>query len=611
MKFSSIFKIVSLTQLVLGASVKSKKTTYDNYLTPVKVGSLIKGDSPFIANVTNSNSSDLQVILGNDKFTLEMGARYGTKLLWTQNEGDEPVDLVGDAVGFYASNQGALNNMNYTSVAVVSHDDTKIDIALYGYEGENHLVLFKGLDGFYNYYVSHNLPVLGEFRTLFRLNPDVYQNGHTSIKDEALPSFPDDYKGTKVFDETWLLSSANGTNKYLTKYDWSSRLHEEEVYGVYGSYNNRTYGFWLISPGRDYYCGDQIKQELLIHRESSTGDVVLLNMLHGTHFEVEYDETFVDNKVWGPYLWYFNDGSVSDANRRWKKESFNWPYKWLNDKDYQARSSVSGRIVLENGSPAGNVNVFLGATNNYTMLQGAAYQYYGYTDEEGYFSIDNVRSGEKYYLQAFPSEWSAKSTDIGQISGNFTYKKQISLKKDTDLGTIKWKTPTDKLVWQIGTYDRTTKGFKYGAVKYQDFQTEQCPSDFDFYVGNTSDYEWCYAKSKAGTWNVHFDLDKIESDAALYVSIAGFTGNNSFVGGNSTRLGVVLNGCVLEDEYETNLYNDKSTYRSSSFAGNWFYSKLKVKKSCLVKGENLLEFTTSTYTANYGIMWDSIKLLWN
>lgn len=41
----------------------------------------------------------------------------------------------------------------------------------------------------------------------------------------------------------------------------------------------------------------------MVHRESSTGDVVQLNMIHGTHFMVNSSDAFVD-KVWGPWLWY-------------------------------------------------------------------------------------------------------------------------------------------------------------------------------------------------------------------------------------------------------------------------------------------------------------------
>lgn len=71
---------------------------------------------------------------------------------------------------------------------------------------------FYGLKGVYSCFVNKNLSDIGEFRTLFRLNPEVYQNAHTSIKDEALPLWPEDYQGKKVF-EAWLDTNSTG---YIT-----------------------------------------------------------------------------------------------------------------------------------------------------------------------------------------------------------------------------------------------------------------------------------------------------------------------------------------------------------------------------------------------------------
>lgn len=275
-----------------------------------------------------------------------------------------------------------------------------------------------------------------------------------------MPLWPDDYQRKKVFDETRLNKSNIG---YITNYDWSSWFHEEEVYGVYGQQNNKSYGFWLISQGHDYYCGDNIKQELLVHRESSTGDVVLLNMLHGTHFQVENKKEFPKDKIWDPYLWHFNDDGISNANRRLKKEKHNWPYKWFNNKNFSRRGSLKGRLVLSNGEPASYVNLFLG-TSNYTMVQGASYQYARYTDEEGYFQLNNIRTENKYYLQAYTSEYSSKYTSIGGVLGNFTYKEEIEIKEDIYLGRVEWKLENFETDWQIGTYDRTSKRFKNGGT---------------------------------------------------------------------------------------------------------------------------------------------------
>jgi hypothetical protein len=84
------------------------------------------------------------------------------------------------------------------------------------------------------------------------------------------------------------------------RYDWADFIRTTPYYGVYGP----GFGSWYIVPGKDDYNGDQLKQELMVHRESSTGDVVQLNMLHGTHYMASSSDAFPVGKTWGPWLWY-------------------------------------------------------------------------------------------------------------------------------------------------------------------------------------------------------------------------------------------------------------------------------------------------------------------
>lgn len=144
--------------------------------------------------------------------------------------------------------------------------------------------------------MNHALPTLGEFRTLWRLDNTSFPNGRTNIKDDALPTLAEIASGTKVQDETWQLADGS----YITKYDWTAWIRDQDYYGVYGE----EFGSWYINPGKDYYNGNHLKQELMVHRESSTGDAVQLNMIHGTHFMVSSNDVFPDGKVWGPWLWY-------------------------------------------------------------------------------------------------------------------------------------------------------------------------------------------------------------------------------------------------------------------------------------------------------------------
>lgn len=88
-----------------------------------------------------------------------------------------------------------------------------LDVSFTANEGDFHWVIYDDLAGAYQYFVNRALPVLGEFRSLFRLDNTTFFNGRTSIKDGALPTLAEIDAGTKVQDETWL--TANGT--YITK----------------------------------------------------------------------------------------------------------------------------------------------------------------------------------------------------------------------------------------------------------------------------------------------------------------------------------------------------------------------------------------------------------
>lgn len=131
-----------------------------------------------------------------------------------------------------------------------------IDVSFSANEGDVHWVIFDDLPGAYQYFVNRDLPVLGVFRTLLRLDNQTFTNGRTNIKDEALPPFSLYGNATKVEDETWQL--ANGT--YITKYDWSDFIRGLDFYGLYGE----SFGSWYIRPGEDYFNGNHLKQELIV-----------------------------------------------------------------------------------------------------------------------------------------------------------------------------------------------------------------------------------------------------------------------------------------------------------------------------------------------------------
>ena len=138
-----------------------------------------------------------------------------------------------------------------------------------------HWIIFSGLAGAYQYFVNRDLPVLGEFRTLWRLDNATFTHAKTDLRDEALPPLSDYLLENKVQDETWLNPDGSG---FLTKYDLTSWVRTQSYYGVYGE----QFGSWYINAGKDYYNGNHLKQELMVRTADFSDLVILIHSCRST-----------------------------------------------------------------------------------------------------------------------------------------------------------------------------------------------------------------------------------------------------------------------------------------------------------------------------------------
>lgn len=209
-------------------------------------------------------------VIGNGIWNMTQGRQYGVKLMYQGKDRVGPT-ATGHYVSYseplffqyatYSSNKkpdGAQSDLNWTSAAIVDSGKDWINVQFTAKEGDFHWVIYDDLAGAYQYFVNHALPTLGEFRTLWRLGNDSFTHGHTNVKDGELPPLSEYAAATNVQDETW--QKADGS--FLTKYDWSAFVREQTYYGVYGD----DVGSWYINPGKDYYNGDHLKQELMVRR---------------------------------------------------------------------------------------------------------------------------------------------------------------------------------------------------------------------------------------------------------------------------------------------------------------------------------------------------------
>jgi len=342
-----------------------------------------------------------------------------------------------------------------------------------------------------------------------------------------------------------------------------------------------------------------------IHRESKTGDSVQLNMIHGTHYQALSSDEFTNGKIWGPWLWYLNDGSKIDAARRAMQEEDAWPYKWFKEDSYQSRGSIQGKLVLSDGRPASGAAVFLGDnhSNLTTLDQGKGYYYTVYADEEGGFRINNVRTGT-YGLQA----WS----NGGVIADVKTYFIENDIKitegKTHELKTLKWKVTDPKShVFQIGAVDRKTLGFNLSdPTPFEHGRIARCPANLTFIIGASRENDWCFGQSALGTWTIFFPFSlgkpAIKS-LKLIVSLAGFSsGSSADILLNTVKVGNITTNSVL-------LPSSQDTYRGATRAGEWHLLEFPIDGEILNEGQNALDFTITKYTLWRGWLWDSIILL--
>jgi rhamnogalacturonan endolyase len=216
---------------------------------------------------TTLNSTEWRLSNG-DAFEMTINSKgYAYSMKWNQRE------LVGNATGGY-TDFGGRTTFNFTSAPeVIDQTNDKIHVAFESYFGVVHYILYSGLNGHYQYVVNKNLAPQGEVRSLYRLDPLLFTDGRTQCKDEKLPVIADIQSGLNIQDETWQRKDGS----YITKYDFSCFSRGQQYHGVHG----KGLGAWIIAPGLDYYIGDHMKQELMVHRETKTNDAVMLHYFHG------------------------------------------------------------------------------------------------------------------------------------------------------------------------------------------------------------------------------------------------------------------------------------------------------------------------------------------
>lgn len=129
----------------------------------------------------------------------------------------------------------------------------------------------------------------------------------------------------------------------------------------------------------------------------------MLNYFHSSHFGTPNQAAPPGwSKFYGPVLIYFNTGSdeeiLADVAHQAELEQFKWPYIWVEEEEYPLeRGSISGNVT---GQTKAMVVVYDSLEEEFD-LQTLGYLYHTETDQDGGFTIQNIRPGD-YQVVAYP-----------------------------------------------------------------------------------------------------------------------------------------------------------------------------------------------------------------
>jgi rhamnogalacturonan endolyase len=427
------------------------------------------------------------------------------------------------------------------------------------------------------------------------------------------------------------------------KYIYTAVQSERPVYGW--SSTTHQVGFWLINPSVEYLSGGPTKVEFLCHRDTTAvAAPCVLNYWRSSHYGgavVAVGEGEQWTKVIGPFFLYVNSGvdpqaMWTDALAQSARESAKWPYEWVAGVAYprrDERSTVRGRLVLSDPQMpnARTPNLLVGLTHPayvppMTRARGFGpprqvdwqtdakhYQFWARGDDQGDFSIPNVRAGS-YTLRAI----------AGGVLGEYAQTDvRVEPGQSIDLGTLSW-TPLrkGKQLWDVGIPNRSGSEFFQGqayadpsiSLKYATL----FPNDVHYVIGH-SDFrkDWFFqhvphnedpaaratpfggvrGSGRATPFAIAFELPEApRGRATLRLAICGTGARAIEVRVNDQPAGQV-----------DRLIGDGAIARHS-IQGLWYEREVAFDASLMKQGANELKLIVPAGPISNGIIYDYVRL---
>lgn len=550
------------------------------------------------AQVHLSKNSDGSVFLDNGKISLKLDKNAKATYLALDKDKVNLIDNLSGAVhdpdkkhsfylDYYSHGVHAFipekfeiiqNDSNLVHISYTQNSKDSLSL-------EYHFILRENESGIYSYVVAKNetqKPVtVSELRTIYRFDRNIMNSLYNGSFSATPYSYQELGEFTKIQDETWRKPDGN----VYSKYDLANYVRKIPFSGAYG----HKHGAWLIHAGRDYFSGDDTKQDLIVHQ-----DAIVLNYMTGSHFGTpDLIAPPGWSKLYGPWFVYLNSGSqekmLRDVEGVSKKNKNSWPYAWMNDERYQKeRGEVAGHVKgLENAV----IILTSGEEQNDEQTLGFSYQ--AHTDKDGYFSINNIRPGT-YQVDVYDNG--------GNETGNLYHAKtEVSANKLTNIEINHQSRNT--VLWSIGKADRTAKEFNLGNKPRNWKWSGETPSDLTFTIGQDAyQHKWYYAQTKPGVWAINFKDKADHTPRYLNIAFSGASNSGMNAQGKATpSLDVYINNEKIKN---ISFDNDKSIYRGAMDSGKYHNISIPIDELLIKDGVN----TVQLRNISGSLMYDCITL---
>ncbi|XP_038715580.1 probable rhamnogalacturonate lyase B isoform X1 [Tripterygium wilfordii] len=547
-----------------------------------------------------------------------------------------------------------VENEEQVEISFTSSWDRSLEGKIVPLNIDKRFIMLRNSSGFYSYAIYEHLqdwPAfnLPQTRIVFKLSKDKFHYMAIADNRQRYMPLPDDRlprRGKELaYPEAVLLVKPvepEFTGEVDDKYLYSSENRNLKVHGWMCF--DPPVGFWQITPSNEFRTGGPLKQNLTSHVGPITLAMFLSAHYVGEDMVLKFKEGEPWKKVFGPVFIYLNsliddESPLSlweDAKQQMWIEEQSWPYTFPQSDDFpqsDQRGNVSGRLRIRDRYVSDD---YISAEGAYVglappgdvgswQLESKGYQFWTKADAEGYFCINDIRTGD-YNLYAWMS---------GFI-GDYRYDSVITITagSDIDMGDLTYEPPRHgPTLWEIGIPDRTAAEFyipnpnpmyinklyvnhpdRYRQYGLWERYTDLYPDKDLVYIVGVSDYtkDWFFAhvprkkddgSYQATTWQIKFNIDNADQSANYKLLLALATAN-------SAELQVRVNDPEPSPPlFSTGNIGHDNTIARHGIHGIYRLYSVVIPGGQLVEGENTIYLTQAMASSPFeGIMYDYIRL---